>query len=84
MTIYREKSFTFEVHRRFDPGKRWYGLVLVSASSMEIDIPRWLSCYLHRYLNLSRESGKLLLVLEVGRLIELKFLLFIIFNIKSK
>lgn len=43
------------------------------------------SCYLHRCLNLSRESGKLLLlVLEVEQLIKLKLLLFIIFNIKSK
>lgn len=32
----------------------------VSASSMEIDIPRWLlSRYLHRYLNLSKGKWKI-------------------------
>lgn len=38
---------------------------------MEIDIPRWLSCYLHRYLNLSRESGKLVLLVLDWKLIKL-------------
>lgn len=44
----------------------------VSASSMEIDIPRWwLSRYLHRYLNLSKGKWKIVTAC-IGTIDEIK------------